>query len=219
MCCSCLGLSFSEPHWKCRKGGGGGGNSAIPTGWEVLQGDSDWLEECEQGLPLSLCLRLKTQTVQSGLTDPVSPNSVLFCSREQLWLGTMQLWLEQSTLQVPAKFNTAVWIPHSADCKTGRLEILQEKTNKKQPSFPPCVLEQNQEVKKPAQFMLQRVEKQSWQPRRSGGKSGGNTLNGKVKAGVYSWRRKVSFNLAECREERNVKAEDKERRADEGVDG
>lgn len=32
-------------------------------------------------------------------------------------------------------------------------------------------------------------------------------------------RRKVSFNLAECREERNVKAEDKERRADEGVDG
>lgn len=32
-------------------------------------------------------------------------------------------------------------------------------------------------------------------------------------------RTKVSFNFAECREERNIKAEDKERRADEGVDG
>ncbi|KAG7226850.1 hypothetical protein INR49_014200 [Caranx melampygus] len=34
------------------------------------------------------------------------------------------------------------------------------------------MLEQNQEVKKPAQFMLQRVEKESWQADKSGGKSG-----------------------------------------------
>lgn len=35
------------------------------------------------------------------------------------------------------------------------------------------VLEQNQEVQKPAQFMLQRVEKESWQQDKPGGKSRG----------------------------------------------
>lgn len=35
------------------------------------------------------------------------------------------------------------------------------------------VLEQNQEVQKPAEFMLQRVEKESWQQDESGGKIGG----------------------------------------------
>lgn len=34
------------------------------------------------------------------------------------------------------------------------------------------VLEQNQEVKKPAQFILQRVEKESWQQDESESKSG-----------------------------------------------
>lgn len=41
----------------------------------------------------------------------------------------------------------------------------------------------------------------------------------KSKSSLQLKRRKVRFNLAECREERNEKAEDKERRADEGVDG
>lgn len=35
------------------------------------------------------------------------------------------------------------------------------------------MLEQNQEVQKPAEFMLQRVEKESWQQDESGGKIGG----------------------------------------------
>lgn len=51
------------------------------------------------------------------------------------------------------------------------------------------MLEQNQEVKKPAQFMLQRVEKESWQADKSGGKSGGKKGRGGKKT------RKVSFLL------------------------
>lgn len=43
------------------------------------------------------------------------------------------------------------------------------------------VLEQNQEVKKPAEFKLQRVEKESWQQDESRGKSGGKNLNRKEK--------------------------------------
>lgn len=42
-------------------------------------------------------------------------------------------------------------------------------------------MEQNQEVKKPAEFKLQRVEKESWQQDESRGKSGGKNLNRKEK--------------------------------------
>lgn len=72
------GAHSSESHTEnCRmRGGGGGGLCAAPIGWALFQTHSDWLVQCEQGIPqgsLCLCLRLKTQTVQSGLAAPGSP--------------------------------------------------------------------------------------------------------------------------------------------------
>lgn len=55
-------------------------------------------------------------------------------------------------------------------------------------------MEQNQEVQKPAEFMLQRVEKESWQQDGSGGKrgGGGNKTEKKKQESTELKRRKVS---------------------------
>lgn len=57
-------------------------------------------------------------------------------------------------------------------------------------------MEQNQEVQKPAEFMLQRVEKESWQQDESGGKSGGEIKQKRRSRSPQLKRRKVSFGVA-----------------------
>lgn len=47
-------------------------------------------------------------------------------------------------------------------------------------------MKQNQELKKRAEFKLQRVEKKSWQRDESGGESEGKKFNRKEEAGVHS---------------------------------
>lgn len=76
-------------------------------------------------------------------------------------------------------FTKAEWIPHYV-CEINPFS---------------SVLEQNQEVKKPAQFILQRVEKESWQQDESEGKSG--EKNWRERKSPQLETRKVSFGVAE----------------------
>lgn len=73
--------------------GGGGGIPDVSIGRGVLQAHCDWLAESEQGIPqgsLCLCLRLKTQTVQSGLAASGSPEFTA-------WSAVLQ---QKATLQL-----------------------------------------------------------------------------------------------------------------------
>lgn len=67
------------------------------------------------------------------------------------------------------------------------------------------MLEQNQEVQKPAEFMLQRVEKESWQQDESGGKIGGEIKQKRRVRSPQLKRRKVSFGVAGKRKQKKGK--------------
>lgn len=146
----------------------------------------------------------RTEVVWSAVLQQrvISNSTVAVCKTVNLpdYCQSAAAWSAAVTLQVPVMFSKAEWIPHygstaqqsqkkEIEVNEGAAVSLWERVGEINPFS--GVLEQNQEVKKPAQFMLQRVEKESWQQDKSGGKSG--EKNWREKKSPQLKTRKVSF--------------------------